>query len=47
MEIQVECFDWLEALPDSPRGTAMAEAIADLDLTVLAEVKPPRGYGRD
>jgi hypothetical protein len=48
--IQVECVDWLEALPDSLRGTAMAEAleaIADLDLTALAEVKPPRGYGRD
>jgi hypothetical protein len=23
------------------------EAIADLDLTALAEVRPPRGYGRD
>jgi hypothetical protein len=48
--IQVECVDWLEALPDSLRGTVMAEAleaIADLDLTALAEVRPPRGYGRD
>ena len=48
--IQAECVNWLEALPDSLRGTAMAEAleaIADLDLTALAEVKPPRGYGRD
>jgi hypothetical protein len=48
--IQAACVNWLEALPDSLRGTAMAEAleaIADLDLTVLAEVKPPRGYGRD
>jgi hypothetical protein len=48
--IQVECVDWLEALPDSLRGTATAEAleaIAELDLTALAEVKPPRGYGRD
>jgi hypothetical protein len=36
--------------PANLRGTAMAEAleaIADLDLTALAEVKPPRGYGRD
>ena len=48
--IQVECVDWLMALPDNLRGTAMAEAleaIADLDLTALAEVKPPRGYRRD
>jgi len=48
--IQVECVDWLMALPDSLRGTAMAEAleaIADLDLSALAEIKPPRGYGRD
>ena len=50
LRIQVECVGWLEALPDSLRGTAIAEAleaIADLDLTALAEVKPPRGYGRD
>src|SRR5271165_6958415 len=48
--IQVECVNWLEALPDSLRSSAMAEAleaIADLDLTALTEVKPPRGYGRD
>ncbi len=50
LPVQVEYADWLEALPDSLRGTAMAEAleaIADLDLTALAEIKPPRGYGRD
>jgi hypothetical protein len=50
LRIQVECVDWLEALPESLRSTAMAEAleaIADLDLTGLTEVKPPRGYGRD
>jgi len=48
--IQAECVNWPEALPDSLRSTAMAEAleaIADLDLTALIEVKPPRGYGRD
>jgi hypothetical protein len=48
--IQVECVNWLEALPDSLRSTAMAEAleaITDLDLIALTEVKPPRGYGRD
>jgi hypothetical protein len=48
--LQTHYIDWLAALPDSLRGTAMAEAlqaIADLDLTALAETKPPRGYGRD
>jgi hypothetical protein len=48
--IQGECVDWLAALPDSLRGTAMAEAleaIAGLDLSALTEVRPPRGYGRD
>ena len=41
--IQAECVSWLEALPDSLRSTAMAEAleaIVDLDLGALAEVKP-------
>ena len=48
--IQIECVDWLTALPDSLRGTPMGEAleaIADLDLSALAEIRPPRGYGRD
>ena len=48
--IQAECVNWLEALPDSLRSSTMAEtleAITDLDLTALTEVKPPRGYGRD
>jgi hypothetical protein len=48
--LQVDYVDWLAALPDSLRGTAMAEAleaIADVDLTALAEIKPPRGYGRN
>ena len=48
--IQAECVNWLEALPEGLRSTAMAEAleaIADLDLSALAEVKPPCGYGRD
>jgi hypothetical protein len=46
LALQAECVDWLEVLPDSLRGTATAdalEAIADLDLTELAEIKPPRG----
>jgi hypothetical protein len=41
---------WLEALPDTLRGTAIADAlqaIVELDLEALAEIELPRGYGRD
>ena len=48
--LQAEYADWLAALPDSLRDSTTAdalEAIVDLDLTPLADIKPPRGYGRD
>jgi hypothetical protein len=38
------------ALPDSLHDTATAEAlqaIVELDLESLADITPPRGYGRD
>jgi len=41
---------WLEALPDTLQGMATADtlqAIADLDLTTLALINLPNGYGRD
>ena len=47
---QVDCAAWLDALPESLRGTATAEAlqaIVDLDLDALTAIEPPRGYGRD
>jgi hypothetical protein len=50
LALQAEYADWLSALPDSLRASPTAEAleaIVDLDLTALADVKPPRGYGRD
>lgn len=50
LALQAEYAAWLEALPDSLRDSATAEAleaIADLDLTALDETEPPRGYGRD
>src|ERR1700674_3555555 len=50
VDIQADCASWLDALPESPRGTATAEelqAIVDLDLDALAAIEPPRGYGRD
>ncbi len=50
LTLQAGYAAWLEALPDTLRDTATAEAlqiIVDLDLETLASVEPPRGYGRD
>ncbi len=47
--MQPEYVAWLDSLPDSLRATPTGEslqAIADLDLDALAEINPPRGYGR-
>jgi hypothetical protein len=50
LAIQADCAAWFDALPDSlcDGATAIAlQAIIDLDLDALAEIEPPRGYGRD
>ena len=50
LALQAEYARWLTGLPDSLRDTATAEALealADLDLTALADIEPPRSYGRD
>ncbi len=50
LALQAEYADWLAALPDSLQHSATAdalEAIIDIDLTPLADIEPPRGYGRD
>jgi hypothetical protein len=50
LALQAEYASWLTVLPDSLRDTATAEALealADLELTALADFEPPRGYGRD
>ena len=50
LALQAEYARWLTALPDSLRDTPTAEALealADLDLTALADIEPPRGYDRD
>ncbi len=50
LALQADYAAWLDALPDSLRDSPTAEAleaIADLDLTTLTEIEPPRGYGRD
>ena len=48
--VQAECAAWFEALPESLRDSATAEALQemiDLDLDAIAAVQPPLGYGRD
>ncbi len=48
--LQTEYAAWCDALPDSLRDSATADAlqeIVDLDLDALASIQPPRGYGRD
>jgi hypothetical protein len=50
LALQADYADWLAALPDGLRDSTTAqalEAIADLDLAALADIEPPRGYGRD
>jgi hypothetical protein len=50
VDLQAGYAAWLDALPESLRDTATAEAlqaIIDLDLEALAAIEPPRGYGRD
>ena len=50
LAVQAECAAWFEALPESLRDSATAEAlqeIIDLDLDAIAAVQPPLGYGRD
>ena len=50
LALQAACAGWITALPDNLRDGATAEAleaIVDLDLTELADIHFPRGYGRD
>jgi hypothetical protein len=48
--LQADYVAWHDALPDSLRDSATAEAlqtIVDLDLDALIAIVAPRGYGRD
>ena len=50
LALQAEYAAWRDALPESLRNSATAEAlqaIIDLDLDALADIEPPRGFGRD
>ena len=50
LALHAEYTAWHDALPDGLRDTATAEAlraIAELDLSELQAIIPPRGFGRD
>jgi hypothetical protein len=50
LTLQAEYADWLAALPEGLHDGPMAQALEDIvnfDLDSLAEIDPPRGYGRD
>ena len=49
-QIREEHTAWLEALPGNQQESATAEAlraIAELDISELQAIEPPRGFGRD
>jgi hypothetical protein len=48
--LQAEYAAWLDAVPEATRDGATGEAlqaIVDLDLSEIAAIQPPRGFGRD
>ena len=50
VDLQAEYQDWLEGLPESLEGSAVAErleAICGYDFGDLEGLEPPRGFGRD
>jgi len=50
LALQAEYAHWLAAMPQATRDGATGEAlqaIVDLDLSELADLDPPRGFGRD
>jgi hypothetical protein len=50
LALQAEYAAWSNALPESLCDSATAEAlqeITDLDLDTLADIRPPKGFGRD
>ena len=50
LALQADYAAWADVVPEGLRDTATAEALqamVDLDLDTLAEIEPPRGYGRD
>jgi len=48
--LQEEYAQWLDTMPEQLRESPTAEAlraIADLDLSDLESIDPPKGFGRD
>jgi|SRR5271165_4391327 len=48
--LQEEYAQWLDTIPEQLRESPTAEAlqaIADLDLSELESIEPPKGFGRD
>ena len=46
LALQAEYAAWSESLRDSAIAEALQEII-DLDLNTLADIRPPKGFGRD
>jgi hypothetical protein len=50
LALQAEYADWLATQPNSLRDSSTAEAleaVVELDLTALADIELPKGFGRD
>ena len=50
LALQQEYGAWLEAMPEATRDSATGaalQAIVELDLSEIAAIEPPRGFGRD
>jgi hypothetical protein len=50
LTLQAEYAQWLAAMPEATREGATGEAlqaVLDIDLTELADIDLPRGFGRD
>ncbi len=50
LELQSEYQAWLDGLPENLANSVTAEAlqmVCELDLSELASIEPPRGFGRD
>ena len=50
VELQSECQEWLDNLPEAGGSEATREALENicaLDLSELEDTEPPKGYGRD
>ena len=50
LALQAEYAVWLETMPEAARQSATGEALQamlDIDLSEIASIEPPRGFGRE